>query len=238
MSYSAGQAAFKLAFEISPIMLTGGIALNIPGGMLPLLSISQAASYSGLISGGVNVDLDDFFANFYPIPGSTLIDQQIGHYPFANQTVAANAIIVQPLTVSMLMRVPVRDPGGYALKLAQMTSIQNALHQHNVSGGTYTVATPVYFYTDTVMRGMVDVSSGDTLQAQVAYRLDFEQPLISLEAAASVQNLMMSQLTSGVQTTGANFGLAPTVGVPPSLAASGIAPSAQTSASAGVAGQQ
>jgi hypothetical protein len=238
MPYSAGQAAFKLAFEISPIMLTGGIALNIPGGMLPLLSISQAASYSGLISGGVNVNLDNFFANFYPVPGSSLIEQQIGHYPFANQTVAANAIIVQPLTVSMIMRVPVREDGGYALKLAQMTSIQNALHQHNISGGTYTVATPAYFYTDTVMLGMHDVSSGDTLQAQVTYRLDFEQPLISLEAAASVQNLMMSQLTSGVQTTGANFGLAPTVGVPPSLAGPSIAPSAQTSASAGVAGAQ
>ncbi len=237
MGYSAGQAAYKIAFEISPIMLTGGVALNIPGGMLPLLSISQAASYSGLISGGTDVGLDDFFANFYPLPGSTLIDQQIGHYPFANQTVAANAIIVQPLTVSMLMRVPVRDQGGYALKVAQMTSIQNTLHQHNISGGTYTVATPVYFYTDCVMRGMVDVSSGDTLQAQVAYRLDFEQPLISLQAAASVQNLMMSQLTSGVQTTGANFGLAPTVGIPPSLAAPSIAPSAQTSPSAGVAGQ-
>jgi hypothetical protein len=237
MAYSAGQAAFKLAFEISPIMLTGGIALNIPGGMLPLLSISQAASYSGLISGGVNVDLDDFFANFYPLPGSSLISQQIGHYPFANQTVAANAIIVQPLHISMLMRVPVRDAGGYALKLAQMTSIQNALHQHNVTGGTYTIATPSYFYTNCVFLDMTDVSSGDTLQAQIAYRLDFEQPLISLQAAASVQNLMMSQLTSGVQTTGANFGLAPTVGIPPSLAASGIAPSAQTSASAGVAGQ-
>ena len=238
MGYSAGQAAYKLAFEISPVMLTGGIALNIPGGMLPMLSISHASSYSGLISGGTNVDLDDFFASFYPLPGSTLIDQQIGHYPFANQTVAANAIIVQPLTVSMLMRVPVRDQGGYATKLAQMTSIQNALHQHNVTGGTYTVATPSYFYTDCVMRGMVDVSSGDTLQAQVAYRLDFEQPLISLQAAAAAQDLMMSQLTSGVQTTGSNFGLPPTVGVPSSLAASGIAPSAQTSASAGVAGQQ
>jgi hypothetical protein len=237
MPYSAGQWAYKLAFEISPITLTGGVALNIPGGMLPILAITQAGSYAGLISGGANVNPDDFFANFFPLPGSTLIDQQIGHYPFANQTVAANAIIVQPLTVSLLMRVPVRDPGGYATKLANMMAIQATLHQHNISGGTYTVATPVYPYTNCVMRGMVDVSSGDTLQAQIAYRLDFEQPLISLEDATAAQNIMMQQLTSGVKTSGANFGLAPTVGIPPSLATPNIAQTAQSSASSGLAGQ-
>ncbi len=237
MPYSAGQFAYKLAFEISPITLTGGSAQNIPGGMLPLMSITQAASFTSLISGGSNVDPDDFFANFYPLPGSSLIEQQIGHYPFANQTVAANAIIVQPLTISMLMRVPVRDPGGYASKLAQMTSLRDALHQHNISGGTYTIATPSYFYTNCVMApGMHDVSSGDTLQAQIAWRLDFEQPLISLQDAAGAQNLMMSQLTSGVQTNGANFGLAPTVGIPPSLATPGISPAASSSSSSGVAG--
>jgi hypothetical protein len=237
MPYSAGQFAYKLAFEISPITLTGGVAQNIPGGMLPLVSVTQASSFTGFISGGTNVDPDDFFANFYPLPGSSLIEQQIGHYPFANQTVAANAIIVQPLTVSLLMRVPVRDTGGYASKLAQMTSLRDALHQHNTSGGTYTVATPSYFYTNTVMLGMHDVSSGETLQAQIAWRLDFEQPLISLQDAVSAQNLMMSQLSSGVQTTGANFGLSPTVGIPPSLAGPSVSPAAAGTASSGVAGQ-
>jgi hypothetical protein len=89
------------------------------------------------------------------------------------------------------------------------------------------------------MLGMHDVSSGDTAQAQVAWRLDFEQPLISLQDAvnAQVQNIMMQQLTSGVQTSGANFGLAPTVGIPPSLATSNIAQTAQTSASSGLSGQ-
>jgi hypothetical protein len=206
--------------------------------MLPLLSISQASSFSGLISGGQNVNLDDFFANFFPLPGATLIQQQIGMYPFANQTVAANAIIVQPLQVSMLMRVPVRDRGGYGLKLAQMTAIQSTLHQHNISGGTYTVATPSFFYTNCVMLDMTCVDSGETLQAQTSWKLDFLKPLISLEDASTAQgqlNNMMSQLSSGVQTRGANFGLLPTVGLPPSLATANIAQTAQTSASAGVA---
>ena len=237
MAYSAGQAQYKLMFEIAPITLTGGVALNIPGGMLPMLSVTQAASFSGLIDGGTDVGLDDFFANFYPLPGSSLIDQQIGMYPFANQTVAANAIIVQPLQISMLMRIPVRDPSGYSTKLAIMSSIQATLHQHNTSGGTYTIATPCYFYTNCVMTGMHDVSSGETLQAQMAWKLDFIKPLISMEDAQETQlNAMMQQLSSGVETQGANFGLAPVVGVPPSLATPGIAPSAQASASSGVAG--
>lgn len=238
MSYSGGQGAYKLAFEIAPITLTGGVALNVPGGMLPLLSVTQAASFSGLISGGTDVSLDDFFANFYPLPGSSLIDQQIGMYPFANQTVAANAIIVQPLQISMLMRIPVRDPAGYSTKLAIMASLQATLHQHNTMGGTYTVMTPCFPYTNCVMTGMHDVSSGETLQAQMAWKFDFIKPLISMEDANNVQmNAMMQQLSSGVQTDGANFGLAPTVGLPPTLATPGVAQSAFASASSGVAGR-
>jgi hypothetical protein len=201
------------------------------------MSLTQATSFSGLISGGTNVDLDDFFANFYPLPGSSLIDQQIGMYPFANQTVAANAIIVQPLAISMLMQVPVRDPGGYVSKLSNMTSIQNTLHQHNTTGGTYTIATPSYFYTDCVMIGMHDISSGESRQAQIQWKLDFIQPLVSLQAATTAFNTMMQQLSSGVQTTGSNFGLQPTVGFTPSLATPNIAQTAQSSASSGVAGQ-
>ncbi len=241
MPYTAGEASWKLAFEISPITLTNGIASSIPGGMLPIISITQSLNFSGLISGGADLGLDDFFANFYPLPGSSLIDQQIGMYPFANQTVAANAIIVQPLAVSMLMRVPVRDPAGYPEKLMNMTAIQSTLHQHNTSGGTYTIATPSYFYTNCVMIGMHDVSSGDTKQAQVDWKLDFIQPLISLQDAAAAQynmNSMMQQLSSGVQTTGSNFGIPPTVGFPPSLAAQPTSIAAQASASSGVAGPQ
>lgn len=239
MPYTAGEAQFKLNFEISPITLTGGVALNIPGGMLPILSLTQAATFTGLISGGEEISLDDFFAYFYPLPGSSLIEQQIGMYPFANQTVAANAIIVQPLSVSLLMMVPVRDPGGYVTKLSNMTAIQNTLRQHNTSGGTYTIATPSYFYTNCVMTGMHDISSGDSKQAQIQWKLDFIQPLISLQDASNfVLNSMMQQLISGVQTTGAGTGLQPTVGQPPSLATPNIATTAQLSASSGVAGQQ
>src|ERR1019366_8824131 len=120
----------------------------------------------------------------------------------------------------------------YASKLANMTSIQSTLHQHNVTGGTYTIATPSYFYTNTVMIGMHDVSSGDTKQAQIEWKLDFIQPLISMQDANNyAMNSMMQQLSSGVQTFGSGLGLSPTVGVPPSLATMSIAQTALASAS-------
>src|ERR1019366_2386287 len=127
----------------------------------------------------------------------------------------------------------------YASKLANMTSIQSTLHQHNVTGGTYTIATPSYFYTNTVMIGMHDVSSGDTKQAQIEWKLDFIKPLISMQDANNYAfNSMMQQLASGVQTAGSGFGLPPTIGIPPSLATMNIAQTALASASAGVAGSQ
>src|ERR1017187_8109278 len=158
MGISPGLAAFKLSFQLAPIILTGGIASAIPGGMLPLLAITEALNFTeGLPSGGNNLDdLDGFFATFHPLPGATLIDQQIGQYPFANQAVAANPVIAQPLSISMRMICPARDEAGYAIKLATMLALQSTLKQHNSQGGTYTVATPSFFFTDTVMTAMRD----------------------------------------------------------------------------------
>lgn len=226
---SPGLVAFKMSFQLSPIILTGGIAGAIPGGMLPIILITQALDFAeGLLAGAENIDLDNFFANFTPLPGSTLIDQSIGKYPFANQSVAANAVIRQPLTISLRMICPARDESGYALKLATMTALQAALALHNASGGTYTVATPSHFYTNCVMTNMKDTSNGASMQAQNTYQLDFEQPLLTLQDAILAQNNLMSRISAGVPIGGvpAWSGLSPTVGNPPSLAAIGTIPGA------------
>ncbi len=224
-----GLAAYKLSFQISPIILTGGVAGFIPGGMLPIISITEALSFAvGLLgTGGEDVDLDQFFCNFQPLPGGSFIDQQIGHYPFANQAVAANAVIAQPLLISMEMICPARGALGYATKLATMTALQTTLAQHNASGGTYTVATPSRFYDDCVMLRMVDVSGGTDKQVQSRWRLDFEQPLLTLQQAAQAQNSLMGKISSGVPIGGdppAWSGLPPTVGVPSSVAGPGVIP--------------
>ena len=205
MAYGAGQAAYKIAFEVSPITLTNGIASNITGGMLPLMSLLQSISYTSIFGGG-DVGLDDTFANFYPTPGSSLIENEVGKYPFANMAIAANAMIAMPLNVSLLMRCPVRDPGGYATKLAIMTSLQNTLKTHCANGGTFIVATPSFFFTDVLLTGLHDVSGGEGLQAQVSWKWDFTKPLVTLQDAAGVQNQMMQALSAGVPTDGALSG--------------------------------
>lgn len=202
MNGPPGLIAYKISFECSPILLTGGIASAL-GGILPIVLITQSISFlAGALGGGNNLDLDSFFANFQPLPNSSLIDQQIAHVPFANQTVAANAVIAQPLKISMLMTCPARGPGGYALKLATMTALQAALAQHNASGGTYTVATPSYIYTNCLLESLVDVSGGDTIQRQSKYQWNFEQPLLTLQQARQAQNSLMGQLSAQTPISG------------------------------------
>ncbi len=236
MSISAGMAAFRLSFQLSPIIFTGGIAAAMPGGMIPIVLITQSLSFAqGILSGAEDIDLDNFFANFTPLPGSTLIDQQIGKYPFANQQIAANAVIRQPLVISMRMICPARGEAGYAVKLATMIALQAAFQLHNASGGTYTIATPSFFYTNCVMLGVRDTSNNASEQVQNTYQIDFEQPLLTLQDAQNAQNNLMSQLTNGTPFSGppAWSGLPPTVGNPASLAAIPTVP-----ASTGLGGSQ
>lgn len=236
MSLSPGLVAWRLAFQICPVILTGGVASAIPGGMLPMLSFSEALNFTaGLLSGGRDVGLDDFFANFDPMAGATLIDNAIGKYPFANQAVAANAIIANPLQVSLKMTCPVRDEGGYAIKLATMMGMQATFKQHNSQGGTYTIATPSFFYTDCIMTRMTDVSAAISKQPQTVWQLDFEKPLLSIEDAEAAQNSLMAKITNG--TPFSSFptatGLDQAVGSPQSLAApSGVIPAAIPAAGA------
>jgi hypothetical protein len=238
MGISAGLAAYKLSFQLSPVILTGGIATNIPGGMLPILAVTEALNFTdGLLSGGDDLDLDNFFANYYPVAGSTLIDQVLGEYPFANQAVAANAVIRQPLVISLRMVCPARGEGGYAIKLATMMALQATLSQHNASGGTYTVATPSFFYTNCVHLRLYDVSNTADKQPQNTYQWDFRKPLLTLEDAQQAQNNLMSQISAGTPINGqpAWSGLSPTVGNPASLGAIGTVPAAGSPVAAGAA---
>lgn len=224
MSGSALGLAFQLAFEVAPIVLTGGIAGDLPG-YLPLIAITEAASFlGGLLQGSSTPSMDKFFAHFSPMPGGTLIDNQIGTYPFANQAVAANAIIAQPLTLSMMMQCPARgDIGGYPTKLITMIALREALHNHCSKGGTFIVVTPSYFYTDMIMTGFRDISSGQTRQHQSAWQMDFVRPLLTVEEAEATQNSLMSKLTSGSSTNGSWSGTSASIGSS-SGAATGLVP--------------
>lgn len=228
MSQSAGLSAFKIAFELSPIIFTGGLFEDFPTYGFPIMALTEAVNFPfGALSGSDFSDLDRFFAHFQVLPGSTLIQQDVGTYPFANAAVAGNAVITKPLQVSMLMICPMQNKVGWAQKLATITGLKYAFEQHNARGGTYTVLTPSYTYINCVMRGMHDASSQLTKQIQNTYQIDFEKPLLTESDLTSVLN--------GVARTINNFvGPVPSIsGVPTTLTPSlpAIVPSASGSAS-------
>ena len=200
---SAIATAFQLTFQSSPIILTNGIATNIPGSMLPIIALTQGASFlTGLLTGTTNVDPDQFFAQFAPIPGGTIEEYQIGMYPFANQAIAANAIIAQPLKISMRMEARANSTTPYPVKIATIAALKATIDQHINLGGTFTVATPGYVYTNCILTQLRDVSTGDTKQRQSAWQWDFTQPLVSLQQVQAAQSAAMSRATNGLPWDG------------------------------------
>jgi hypothetical protein len=204
MPTSPGATQFQYLYQIAPIVLTGGIASQMPGGAVSLISFTQPNDFISILSvGGISPSLDDSFAQFIPLPGATMIDQEIGSYPFANQMTAANAIITKPLMISFKMICPARGAGGYAAKQALMSGLQQTLTQHNLLGGLYGLATPAFFWNDSVMLGMRDISPpvdvGSSSQPQIIWQLDFIQPLVTQAEAQQAQNALLSKISSGTQ---------------------------------------
>lgn len=198
---SIGTAAYDLAFVKSPIFLNGGIAEWMPGQTLPLISITEAGNMAaGALSGAISTRLDEFFANFFPLPGAKLQNNQIGTYPFANQKVAANSIIAQPLNISMRMNCTPRRQGAMVTRIMTVTALKNALDNHNFRGGTYTVLTPTFLYTGCILTGFTDITSGESKHQQTDWQLDFVQPLISQNEAEFMQNALMRKMELGVKT--------------------------------------
>lgn len=186
-----GQSVYATAYEYSPIILVNGIAGALSGYMLPIIAITQAANFGfDLVSGNNPLNPNDFFGHFRPLPGTTLVDNDVAMYPFANQAYAANALIAKPLKISMLMNAPANIKGGYASKLITFTALKYALEQHNQKGGTYAVATPSYVYLGCILQNLVDVSRPDSQQPQNAWQFDFIQPLTSEQPTNTLSALM------------------------------------------------
>lgn len=199
---SAGRIIYQLGFQISPIIFTNGIA-NRVNGYLPVIVITEGPNFLSTVLHGNNpFDLDNFFAHFSPVPGGKLANYNVGQYPFANQSVAANAIIAEPLSISLRMSIPVNKPGGHTAKLVTMLMLKSAVQNHANLGGTYTVVTPAALYTDCILTGLTDVSSGDSPIPQNTWQWDFIQPLVTLQAAQAAQSTFMNKVENGLQTDG------------------------------------
>jgi hypothetical protein len=194
-----------LLYQVTPIILTGGIADNISGGMLPLLALTNPNAFSdNLLSGNENFELDDAFAIFQPAVGGSLVEQTIATYPFANLSVAANAIIRNPINVSMIMITPMKQLGSWSQKLSIMSALKATLDSHNNAGGTYTVCTPAYTFIDMLLVNLIDCSMAQSPIPQNAWRWDFTRPLVSLADASGVQSNLMNQISNGVAPPGSD----------------------------------
>lgn len=187
-STSIGQTAFQTVYEYSPILLNGGVIGSVVP--VPITFITEALDVPGLLNG-------EFFAHFKPLPGSTLVDYQVAEYPFANMSVAANAIVQNPLKISMLMVCPAQNDGGYILKQAQLTLLQSVIQNHIQSSGTFTVITPAYTYTNCLLTSLRDVTNPSDKQVQFMYQWDFVQPLITSSGATSVIGSLMQNISNG-----------------------------------------
>jgi len=189
---------YQLQYQLSPIWLENGIA-NSTGAMLPILAIVNPDAFGAtLMDGNPDFDLSDAFAIFQPMVGGSLVEQQIATYPFANLNVAANAIIRSPINVSMIMLTPMNQESSWAVKLNTMTSLKATLDAHNNAGGTYTVLTPAYTYTNMCMVNLTDISTAQSPIPQNTWRWDFTRPLVTLEQATSAMNNLMNQISNGV----------------------------------------
>lgn len=191
------RSAYDLAFQISPIIMTGGSASGLLGAALPVLAL--LGDLAGLIQGGSVDDLPRYTV----MAGGTLINNAVGMYPFANQQVAANAIIEQPLNISLHMKAPVNTKGGYLTKLAIFTAMRTAFRAHNNSGGTYAVATPAFIYTNCLMTSMTDISGANGQQQQIEWQIDFVKPLISQQQAQQAYSGLMGKIAGGQEISGA-----------------------------------
>lgn len=192
------RASYDLAFQISPIILTGGIATPTNGGALPVIALlGQLAGFAqGVLSN------NDVYARFVPMPGATAINNSIGMYPFADQHVAGNAYINEPLNISLQMIAPVKDTAGYLTKLSLFTALRNSFFKHIEAGGTFTVLTPSMIYQNCLMMSMTDVSGSNTHQQQILWRIDFTQPLITKAQAKAAVNGLMDVFNNGKKLTG------------------------------------
>jgi|AGFT01.1.fsa_nt_gi hypothetical protein len=190
--------AFKLAFEISPILLVDGIAASIPGGVMPIAVLTEGVS---IVDGLLHGELSEQSAAFTPMAGTTLIQQDVGNLNFFNMVTAANSVVNRSNRVLMQMIRPASTKGGgYAAKGITFTALKLALDKHNQSGGYYVVMTPSFIYTGCLMRSMIDTSgfSEQNKQVQHTWQLEFEQPLLSISQVDSALGSLMSKFESGM----------------------------------------
>lgn len=200
---------FKREYQIAPIVLVQGIASNQLNGRMTILTLTEG-------SDTVNyADDDEYFAHFEPLPGGTLVDFTAAEYPFASMNMAANAMLQNGLKVSLKMLCPARNNAhNYSALQATITRLQQQLTAHILAGGSFTVATPGFIYSNCLLMGLRDISNAGDKKVQGVFQFDFMAPLITQQAAEQAFNSLYAKLTSGlpVGNPPRNSGVATSIG--------------------------
>lgn len=192
---------FQTSYQVSPIVLVGGVAGT---GVLPIVSLLNPNAYSqGLASSANPQPISTYFGQFRPIPGKTLMDNEVATYPVANQATAGNAVITNGLHFSIEMI----TPAGGAITLSNrqtiITALKSTLDSHTALGGWYNVAFPSYIYQGALLLTLVDetdeVEGGQT---EVRWVWNFYQPLITVAAAQAAQNTAMGKIAGQTANAG------------------------------------
>lgn len=208
------RTAWDLVYRVSPIILTGGIASSLTTSLSTsglFGSVFSAIADTGIpiaalldpigVLSSQSLSLDDLFAHFTPIAGGTILDFTPARQPFANQTVAANAMIQNELEVSLAMECAYRGSYTMLSRVATLAAMQATISKHVASGGRFTVITPAMIYTNALLCRITDISE-DPTKPQTAFQWDFDRPLITSTEASAASATLMSKLTGGQQTSG------------------------------------
>jgi hypothetical protein len=194
-------SSYEYSFQTTPIILVGGVA---GAGMLPIVNLLNPQNYPRGVTSPATNDYDfPTFATFRPLPGHTLMENEIATYPLANQTVAANAVITSPLRISIEMLVPANAYVTALDKNSIMTSLKATLDNHTAQGGWYNVVTPSYVYQGCLLTSLADASDDDAgTQPQVRWIWSFVQPLITQEAATAAVNQATAKIGNQTYNAG------------------------------------
>lgn len=189
-----GRPLFEIVHELSPILLKNGIAEQWPEKLQPIGIITQP------LPPLPNTQNGGFFAHWKTLPGGTLMNNSVAQYPLANQATAGNAIVQQPINISMLMYCPATGTYDTGLRKLFITNILTSINEHVRRGGLFVIFTPLSIYDNCLLTGIRDASEGSVPELQNALIFDFIKPMIMDEQEAeTAQNIFMSKITNGAK---------------------------------------
>jgi hypothetical protein len=186
----AARNEFEFKHVLCPILLKNGLAEKLPDKLMPIVQLTQQQGYPLTPAG--------YFAHFKVVQGSTFMQSTVASYPFANSATAGNAIVEQPINVSLLMYCPASAINRTESRAQTMTNLISSLNSHKAQGGLFVVYTPLFIYDNCVLVAMRDASEGEHSAMQNGVILDFQRPMImTMDEADTAQNTLMSKLSKG-----------------------------------------